>query len=81
MNGWMSLPDKVVANIHGRAMGRDLESDRKLDAWRLRQGNQGAKVVRVAENYIGRQEPDEGLRWMKLSQAELEMYAVHFVLL
>lgn len=34
------------------------------------------------ENYTGRQEPDEGLWWwMKLSQAELEMYAVHFVLL
>lgn len=61
-------------------MRSDLESDKKLVVWRLRQGNQEAKV-RATEDYTGRQEPDEGLRSMKLSQAKLEMYAVYFVLL
>jgi hypothetical protein len=46
-----SLPDKVVANIHGRATRSDLESDKKLDVWRLGQGNQGAKVRAVGKLY------------------------------
>ncbi|KAF3059107.1 hypothetical protein CFAM422_011755 [Trichoderma lentiforme] len=47
-----SLPDKVVANIHGRGTRSDLESDKKLDAWRLRQGDQVAKVE-ATEDYTG----------------------------